>query len=114
MSDEPPIFSINELRSTGLLWLINRVVFHPRGLALALTIADDGTIKGWSLLGDGTECWTMTEEMDDRGFERSNAFLAAQLARAADQEDRTESAHGRATVPPASQGLRPREPRHDR
>ena len=25
-----------ELSEAGLLWLINRVVFHPRGIALAL------------------------------------------------------------------------------
>lgn len=50
-----------DLRSTGLLWLLNRVVFHPRGYALALHFADDGACVGWSLLGDGTEPWSMGE-----------------------------------------------------
>ena len=67
MSERP----FNELRDTGLLWLINRVVFHPRGYALALHYADPdpgptgGTATGWSLLGDGTEPWTMGDPPED-------------------------------------------------
>jgi len=55
----------SDLRATGLLWLINRVVFHPRGWALALHFADGGEggaykdCTGWSLMGDGTEPWSM-------------------------------------------------------
>jgi hypothetical protein len=55
-----------ELRDTGLLWLINRVVFHPRGYALALVYDDrdnphgnGGTVLGWQLHGDGQEPWSM-------------------------------------------------------
>ena len=49
-----------ELRETGLLWLLNRVVFHPRGYALALHFDDSYTAAtGWSLMGDGTEPWSM-------------------------------------------------------
>lgn len=52
-----------ELRDTGLLWLMNRVVFHPRGYALALHFTGDannrGECIGWSLLGDGSEPWSM-------------------------------------------------------
>lgn len=52
-----------ELRDSGLLWLINRVVFHPRGYALALHFDDyHEEVVGWSLLGDGTEVWTMGED----------------------------------------------------
>lgn len=50
-------------RDLGLLWLVNRVVFHPRGYALGLhyegKFPDLGACTGWSLLGDGTEPWTM-------------------------------------------------------
>lgn len=49
----------HELRDEGLLWLVNRVVFHPRGYALALHLDDNGAATGWSILGDGTEPWTM-------------------------------------------------------
>lgn len=56
-----------DLRDSGLLWLINRVVFHPRGYALALhfedtpdrNLAEGGEVTGWSILGDGTEPWSM-------------------------------------------------------
>jgi hypothetical protein len=53
-----------ELRDTGLLWLINRTVFHPRGFALALMYdepgqAEGGNVTGWQLYGDGTEPWSM-------------------------------------------------------
>lgn len=55
-----------DLRPTGLLWLINRVVFHPRGYALAIHRDDDGTCTGWSLLGDGSEPWSMGEAPIDK------------------------------------------------
>lgn len=45
-----------DLRGSGLLWLINASVFHPRGVALALHLDDDsGEATGWSLIyaGDG-------------------------------------------------------------
>jgi len=46
----------SELRDTGLLWLVNTAVFHPRGFALAL-VFDGGEAVGWELTGDGTEPW---------------------------------------------------------
>lgn len=46
-----------ELRTEGLLWLINTTVLHPRGYALALHIQDDGTASGWSIIGDGSTPW---------------------------------------------------------
>jgi hypothetical protein len=52
-----------ELRDSGLLWLLNRVVFHPRGYALALhfegAAPELGECTGWSLMGDGSEPWSM-------------------------------------------------------
>lgn len=46
-----------ELRDTGLLWLINATVFHPRGYALAVHYDGNGDASGWSILGDGNESW---------------------------------------------------------
>lgn len=48
------------MEPTGLLWLINRTVFHPRGFALALVFADDDRQQpvGWQLVGNGTQVWT--------------------------------------------------------
>lgn len=63
-----------ELRTSGLLWLINRVVFHPRGFALGLHHDHAGNPYGWSLLGDGTEVWAF-ESDEDTKFEAAQAFL---------------------------------------
>jgi hypothetical protein len=64
----------SELRDAGLLWLINRVVFHPRGFALALVCAD-GEAVGWRLLGNGREVWSMGSENEDDVFSRAEATL---------------------------------------
>jgi hypothetical protein len=66
-----------ELSDSGLLWLINRVVFHPRGFALAITVTDDGEATGWSLMGDGSEQWRYGDDEDDK-FRRAEATLNAQ------------------------------------
>jgi hypothetical protein len=77
MSDTPRPFA--EMRDHGLLWLINRTVFHPRGYALALHVDDDGTtVIGWSMLGDGTEPWNYVESVDeDESFHAVESFLAS-------------------------------------
>lgn len=59
-----------DLREDGLLWLINRVVFHPRGFALGVDVDDDGRPTGrFVLFGDGTEVWRFDLDEDAR-FER--------------------------------------------
>lgn len=54
MADENRPFA--DLRDSGLLWLINTSVFHPRGLALAIRLNEAGVATGWELIfaGDGT------------------------------------------------------------
>lgn len=72
----------SELRDSGLLWLINRVVFHPRGYALAIHF-EDGERKnatGWSLLGDGEEIWEMGVSEDEL-FDRVAHTLRDQTER---------------------------------
>lgn len=66
---------ISELRDSGLLWLINRVVFHPRGFALALHAGDSGVITGWSLQGDGSEAWSFPEEREQHLFRLAEGTL---------------------------------------
>lgn len=73
-SDPRPM---NELRDSGLLWLINRTVFHPRGLALALVAGDDGTIAGWRLTGDGTEPMWFSPDDEPGLFAAAKDTLAA-------------------------------------
>lgn len=56
-----------ELSESGLLWLINAVVFHPRGFALALSMnTRTGEVTGWDVLGDGTQPWSYADPVDDR------------------------------------------------
>lgn len=62
-----------ELSTSGLLWLINATVFHPRGWALALH-KRGGEITGWHLQGDGREVWTF-EGNRDHHFEAAQATL---------------------------------------
>lgn len=73
------IRSFDELdkEHTGLLWLINRACFHPRGFALALHRDDEGKVIGWTMEGDGSEPWAFSEETDDQCFAAAEAFLAA-------------------------------------
>ncbi|MFJ2004770.1 hypothetical protein [Streptomyces chartreusis] len=73
-----------ELRESGLLWLINRTVFHPRGLALSVAYTDDGELLGWMLLGDGSE--PIHFPLDDEAglFAQAQATLAAACKGATD------------------------------
>lgn len=49
-ADERDVFTFGALTTTGILWLINRAVFHPRGLALGLEFAEgDAEPRGWTL-----------------------------------------------------------------
>ncbi len=59
----------------GILWMINRNVFHPRGFALTRNRNPAEGESEWTMQGDGSEAWSFTEEMDDRGFAASEAFL---------------------------------------
>lgn len=71
-----------DLRDSGLLWLINRVAFHPRGVALALHQTPEGEVTGWRLLvAAEAEPFTFTEETDNEGFRRAEATLRAALTR---------------------------------
>lgn len=58
-----------ELRDSGVLWLINRMVFHPQGYALALHFDSAYQLTGWSIAGNGTEEWRYTQGDDRAGFE---------------------------------------------
>lgn len=57
-----------ELADSGLLWLINASVFHPRGFAFAVHVSSSGEALGWSLQGDGTEPWYFDGPPRDEKF----------------------------------------------
>lgn len=65
-----------DLREDGLLWLINRTVFHPRGFALS--VHPDGKLY---LEGDGSEPWVFKDEpgmkaRENECFRRVSRLLA--------------------------------------
>lgn len=63
-----------DLRATGLLWLINATVFHPRGFALA--ISEDNKFE---VFGDGGERWCFSDVADwPEGEGPDDRFLAVE------------------------------------
>ena len=83
------------IKSKGVLWAMNRYIFHPRGFALALIYPDDASLSdiengycqptGWEMLGDGTEIWSFSQDCDEDGFKKFKGFLS-ELEKTALQE----------------------------
>lgn len=74
---EPPFGTPFEAMSDmGILWLINKEVFHPRGLALGLCIDRTEKVTGWTISGDGGEPWSFPEEVDKEYSARAEATLS--------------------------------------
>ncbi len=74
MADMPAMKPV-DLHGSGLLWLINRQVFHPRGYALAV----DPDSKACYLMGDGSKPWeylTQQADPDNPGAIDEEAHLA--------------------------------------
>lgn len=68
--------TLEELRTSGLLWLINTSVFHPRGVSLALDYSTDGESLGWSIQGDGSEPWVFEDGPELKAkFEQAQATI---------------------------------------
>lgn len=60
-------FGFARLREYGVLWLINRTVFNPRGFAISLEYEDGNPEPfGWSLHGTGEQPWTF-DGFDEAG-----------------------------------------------
>ena len=71
--EEQALLPFSAIRSTGLLWAINKTLMHPRGYALGL---DDE--EGWTVYGDGTEPWTFGPDVpEDELFASFESLLAS-------------------------------------
>lgn len=70
--------TFDELRSSGILWLINRVVFHPRGFAVALVLDKDKAV-GWGLFSTANPPFVYSNEDDDALFRAAEKTLAEAL-----------------------------------
>lgn len=71
--DRPRPFT--ELGASGLLWLINASVFHPRGFALGLELDADGNAIGWRLHGDGSRPWSFDTNLAETMMDAAWATL---------------------------------------
>lgn len=74
MTTEPRPFE--DLGPSGLLWLINTSVLHPRGYALAIHFDEERHATGWSIVGDGTERIWFAEEGWPEGRTPDYSFRA--------------------------------------
>lgn len=82
-----------DLNTTGLLWLINRQVFHPLGFALALHTDNLGRAVSWSLQGDGVAPMNFPDGMETDSRRLADQTLAEareQARRAAEPEPQPE------------------------
>lgn len=76
MPDKVVELTWSDLHARGMLWLINRCVFHPRGFALGVDPAKPGEFV---LLGDGSEPWHFDiddDEGEDKPFRDVEALFA--------------------------------------
>lgn len=60
---DTPMISL-DVHDDGVLWCVNKAIFHPRGFALAHTPGTDE----WFILGDGSEPWHYGPGIDDECF----------------------------------------------
>jgi hypothetical protein len=69
--------SFDDLRDTGLLWAINRYIFHPRGLAMAVCLEhdEDSKVFAWRMMSLLGETFNYDEEADQSGFRKFTQFL---------------------------------------
>lgn len=74
--EEFTFYTFNDLEKSGLLWLINRCVFHPRGFVFGLIPDENGNIAGWTVVGDGKKPLQFDFDMDEIGFLTVETFFA--------------------------------------
>lgn len=82
MSDEieielPEDAQIVDIRADGILWMINRVIFHPRGF----TLGYDEDNRIFILQGNGKEVWTYADilhEIEQNLFDKFEEMLTRQ------------------------------------
>lgn len=70
MTDPDVLTTPVDLRADGVLWMINRSLFHPLGFALAYS-PDSGEFTLW---GNGDEPWRFSESMEESENEAFVSF----------------------------------------
>jgi hypothetical protein len=97
--DDTTMVSTVDLHESGLLWLINRVVFHPRGYALGMALDANHQPLGWVLQGDGREPWVFVVDNEQALFDAAQATLAPRRDRPANRPE----GHGDGRTPDLAQ-----------
>lgn len=92
-SGRPPTIDPEEFLDLGLLQEVNRQFFHPRGLALAVSLDDDGRITGVGPVFDFRDdpegvIYGEGELYHEQGRERARRVEAMLLEREDVREDR--------------------------
>lgn len=68
------IYEMKTLEDEGLLWLVNKVVFNPRGYELQFVYdVTSGDVMGWRLVGNGED--EIDTDDDHHGFEQCMSFF---------------------------------------
>lgn len=76
------IFDMQALLDNGLVWAMNRFVFHPRGMAMwmhavpAGVPAEEQTAAGWGIARADDGIWSFDAETDLAGRDKFDAFMA--------------------------------------
>jgi hypothetical protein len=69
---------LEALMDHGILWYINRVAFHPRGLMLALEVDDvSGEVVGFRVIKSDAGTFVFSVQEDDEKFAAFNNLLAS-------------------------------------
>jgi len=85
--DEAARARLKKFHNDGLVFLVNTALLHPRGLALAIHLDDDGEPLGLSIFGEGDEPWVF-----GRNAQEAIESIGAQtLERYFDAEGRREA-----------------------
>ena len=78
-TDKNGLRPLAELSESGVLWLINRQVFHPGGMALALYVEGD-EVLGWKLIrAEPNEPFSFPDDVDIDGYRKAQATMRAVL-----------------------------------
>jgi hypothetical protein len=73
-ADDAQNITFEQMSAFGILWAINRYLFHPMGYALGL----DPKSGAFTMYGDGTEPISFSAEVDADKFEAFRRFQVAQ------------------------------------
>lgn len=71
VDQQVPARPFSEMADNGVLWAVNRTLFHPRGFALWFGTDEHGVSLGWGIDGDGTEPWSFGPDIDEVGKMRA-------------------------------------------